>query len=114
MSELENSARRRSVSGSKSALGGTRRSFRIWKRRSEGTVCNFADWPTSVLRILARLLPIQSRDGSFEVLRNGRIARERACAGEADDPEGRNVNFSRNTYTPPANSTTAPPTTSHF
>src|SRR5580704_10749936 len=94
--------------GSSEVVGEMRRSVNIWCKRSGLTVCNFGDCPTSVLNISARLEPNQSKLGSPEAFRNGRIASEIAGPAlvRAGDEENR---LSRNRYPAIASTTTIKP-----
>ncbi len=60
-----------------------RRSVKIWCKLFGLTVRSCDDWPTSVLSMSARLGPSQSRAGSADALRKGRIASD--MAGAAGD-----------------------------
>src|SRR5664279_4597439 len=73
-SALLKSATRRIVAGSSTVAEEIRRSVNIWCTLLGLTVRNCADWPTSVLNMSARLGPIQSRLGSPDALRKGKIA----------------------------------------
>src|SRR5882762_8147111 len=99
------------VLGSIDVPGATRRAERIWCSRSGETVRKWADWPTSVLNMSARLEPSQSTLGSPEALRNGRIARERAGAEAVFADGGKSVPRNKNPAIA-SNSTVATPITS--
>src|SRR5271167_4338651 len=72
------SATRRIVAGSRTVEEEMRRSVNTWCKLLGLTVRNCADWPTSVLSMSARLGPIQSRLGSPDALRKGKIASDTA------------------------------------
>src|ERR1700731_3138066 len=77
-SALLKSATRRIIAGSRTVPEEIRRSVNIWCTLVGLTVRNWADWPTSVLSMSARLDPSQSTLGSPEALRKGKIANETA------------------------------------
>src|SRR4029077_18399186 len=104
-SALLDSATRRTVAGSSTVEREMRRSVNIWLTRLGLTVRSCADCPTSVVNISATLEPSQSKFGSPEALRNGRIAREvnGPCTAELEPAP----NLLRINIPPPAKTTVA-------
>jgi len=74
------SAMCRMVAGSWTAAGASFKSPNSCCSRPAGTICNWEDWPTSVLRISAKFVLSQSSDGSPEPFRKGRMASETGAA----------------------------------
>src|SRR5208282_2653915 len=105
-SALLKSATRRIVAGSSAVSEEICRSPNIWCRLFGLTVRNCADWPTSVLSMSARLGPIQSRLGSPDALRNGKIANDTTGPAGADLVLGDLKSRSRRMYPPLARITT--------